>query len=117
MPWIVDTLDAHGGSNPGIAKDALALLLEVLSQAVAENKGALMHLANPVARMLDVHTSDVAVVEAGLAVLLDLAEHGSDAGTDSQVRGCWSPSCACIAGARRTPVCSCDLMQVVGGGD
>jgi hypothetical protein len=119
IPWIVSTLDVHGSSNPGLARDALALLLEVswCWRADCEDEGFLTHLANPIARMLDVHSSDAAVVEAGLSVLFDLAEHVNDRGTDSQVTGWWSPECACIAGGLRTPVCSCDLMQVVGGGD
>ena len=124
IPWIVSTLDVHGSSNPGLARDALALLPLASRYRHSDcedgdqDEGFLTHLANPVARMLDVHSSDAAVVEAGLSVLFDLAEDMHDAaGTDSQVRGCWFPSCACTAGARRTPVCSCDLMQVVGGGD
>ena len=94
LPWIVGTLDVHGSSSPGMARDALALLL-VLSwhrhtdcedEHEDEEEGVLTQLANSIARMLDAHARDAGVVEAGLALL---AELGKDewGNTPSQVRG------------------------------
>ncbi len=81
MPWIVRTLDVHGCSNRGMARDALTLLL-VVSQCrhsgddSFKNYIALMRLANPVAEALDAHTRDAGVVQAGLALLAEVAKDG-----------------------------------------
>jgi hypothetical protein len=92
VPWIVGILDIHGSSSPGMARDALALLL-VLSRHCHtdddedEEDGVLTQLANSIGPMLDAHARDAGVVEAGLALLAELAK---DAwwNAASQVRGC-----------------------------
>ncbi len=107
IPWIVDTLDAHGCSSPGVARDALDLLLEVSwcwqAEDEGEDEGALTRLLNPVARMLDAHTRDAGVVEAGLALLAGLARAGWD--TTSQVRGC-CPQRQCVVLVWSCSVCA-----------
>ena len=103
MPWIVGTLDVHGSSSPGMAWDALALLLVVSlyrhsccedeDEDEDEDEEVLMQLAHSIARMLDAHARDAGVVEAGLALLAELAkdEWGN---VTSQVRGCEMSPCS-----------------------
>ncbi len=100
LPWIVGTLDIHGSSSPGMARDALALLLVVSwyrhtdceDEHEDEEEGVLTQLANSIGRMLDAHARDAGVVEAGLALLAELArnEWGN---VTSQVRGCEMSPC------------------------
>ena len=92
LPWIVSVLDVQGGSSSALTQDALVLLLLAWQHRHTDSdfedgdEAVLTQIANSIVRMLDAHGRDAGVVEAGLALLAELArnEWGN---VTSQVRG------------------------------
>jgi hypothetical protein len=80
LPWIVSVLDVQGGSSSALTQDALVLLLLAWRHRHTDSdfedgdEAVLTQIANSIVRMLDAHGRDAGVVEAGLALLAELAK-------------------------------------------